>query len=206
MNRILLVEGKDDKAVLGSILFNRHMLPETFKIKEMDGIDNLMQSIPVHVKTDIETKGIVVDADFDMENRWKALKNIIRALNYDVPSLLSQEGNIIHNDELPMLGIWIMPDNSGNGMLEDFVNYLLPHDDKLMPIVDETLVSLENSNLNRYKDIHRAKAKIHTWLAWQETPGTPMGLAITKKYMDVESELCERFVKWINELFFQKEH
>jgi hypothetical protein len=46
------------------------------------------------------------------------------------------------------------------------------------------------------------KAHVHTWLAWQEEPGTPMGLAITKKYLkNVHSEPCLRFISWIRRLY-----
>ena len=48
---------------------------------------------------------------------------------------------------------------------------------------------------------HKAKARIHTFLAWQEDPGTPMGLAITKKYLQADSDSCLPFIEWLNNLF-----
>lgn len=59
----------------------------------------------------------------------------------------------------------------------------------------------ESKNICRYKSIHKAKARIHTFLAWQEDPGTPMGLAITKKYLKPDSTNCLPFVNWLQELF-----
>lgn len=35
----------------------------------------------------------------------------------------------------------------------------------------------------------------------KEDPGTPMGLAITKRYLTTDSELCQQFVDWLNRLF-----
>ena len=200
MNHILLVEGNNDKAVFGSI-FKQYNLPVRFEIVVKDSVEKLLKSIPVHVKTDVETIGIVVDADINIKSRWEALKNKLKALNYDVPSVLNPNGTIISNEELPVIGIWIMPDNNSNGMLEDFVSYLVPDEDKLMPFVDETLTKLEDKGLNKYKEIHKSKAKIHTWLAWQETPGTPMGTAITKRYLDTDDKMCDKFVEWITNLF-----
>ncbi|WP_367881111.1 DUF3226 domain-containing protein [uncultured Duncaniella sp.] len=52
--------------------------------------------------------------------------------------------------------------------------------------------------------IHREKARIHSWLAWQEIPGTPMGLAITKKYLSTEPPVCQAFIQWLNSLFNQE--
>jgi hypothetical protein len=203
MDQILLVEGINDKAVFGSI-FKHHKLPEGFKIEVKGDVEKLIRSIPVHVKTDVKTIGIVIDADFNIDNqrnRWEAIKNKLTNIGYNVPDELHPEGTIIKNDELPVIGIWVMPDNNSDGMLEDFVTFLVPEDDELMPFVDETLIDLEEKGLNKYKGIHRAKARIHTWLAWQESPGTPMGLAITKKYLDIEKEECQIFVKWITNLF-----
>jgi hypothetical protein len=203
MDQILLVEGINDKAVFGSI-FKHHKLPEGFKIEVKGDVEKLIRSIPVHVKTDVKTIGIVIDADFNIDNqrnRWEAIKNKLTNIGYNVPDELNPEGTIIKNDELPVIGIWVMPDNNSDGMLEDFVTFLVPEDDELMPFVDETLIDLEEKGLNKYKGIHRAKARIHTWLAWQESPGTPMGLAITKKYLDIEKEECQIFVKWITNLF-----
>ena len=94
-----------------------------------------------------------------------------------------------------------MPDNNNRGMLEDFISYLIPTDDKLLPIVDNTLAGIEKQKLNKYSDEHKSKAKIHTWLAWQEDPGTPIGLSITKKYFSTDEEICQRFINWLTELF-----
>ena len=49
--------------------------------------------------------------------------------------------------------------------------------------------------------MHKSKAEIHTWLAWQEEPGTPMGQAITKQYLDTNKELAKKFIGWLDNLF-----
>lgn len=45
------------------------------------------------------------------------------------------------------------------------------------------------------------KAMIHTWLAWQREPGRPMGLAITKRFLDPEAPSAMEFVAWVRRLF-----
>ncbi len=96
-----------------------------------------------------------------------------------------------------------MPDNRLNGMLEDFVKMLVPIDDlmleKAISIVNE--IKIEIAETSRFKDVHLAKAEIHTWLAWQEDPGSPMGQAITKKYLNTDNEVCERFLAWLKSVF-----
>jgi hypothetical protein len=94
-----------------------------------------------------------------------------------------------------------MPDNNTKGMLEDFISFLVPKGDSLLPVVDNALNDLEERKLNKYSVIHKSKARIHTWLAWQENPGTPMGLSITKRYLSADSDTCRQFVAWLTELF-----
>jgi hypothetical protein len=86
-------------------------------------------------------------------------------------------------------------------MLEDFITFLVPQNDKLLPIVDTTLNHIETQKLHQYADTHKAKAKIHTWLAWQENPGTPLGASITKRYLSTDDKICLSFVNWLNDLF-----
>ena len=94
-----------------------------------------------------------------------------------------------------------MPDNKDNGMLEDFISFLIPEDDKLLLVVDSTLNEIEMKQLNRYSEIHKSKARIHTWLAWQEDPGAPLGISITKKYLTNDAEICNNLINWLVELF-----
>ncbi|RLD53420.1 MAG: hypothetical protein DRJ05_16520 [Bacteroidetes bacterium] len=200
MDKVLLVEGKDDLFVFSDI-FEKHKVVQSFEIIDKVGVTSLLKSIPIHVKTDISSIGIVIDADSDIEKRWVSLKSILSKIGYNVPDKPNSLGTILYKKDLPDFGVWIMPNNNENGMLEDFVKYLIPENDKIMPFVERTLLRLESENLNKYKNIHKSKAEIHTWLAWQKTPGTPMGLAITKTYLETGSEMCLSFVNWINKLF-----
>lgn len=199
MNQILLVEGKNDIHVFANI-YEKNNVEESFKIEGKDG-DAIFKSIPIYIKTDVSKIGIVIDADEDIRFKWDKLKSILESSGYNFPNSPEQSGTIIENDNLPTIGLWIMPNNDDSGMLEDFVKKLVPTDDKLMAYVDNSLNTIEEAKVNKYKSIHKSKAKIHTWLAWQETPGTPMGLAIKKTFLDTNQELCKQFVAWSNRLF-----
>ncbi|WP_297072284.1 DUF3226 domain-containing protein [uncultured Duncaniella sp.] len=208
-DRQLLVEGNDDCHVLYA-LCEKFKLPETFDIIDCKGIGNLFKGLPTRIKSSgaINTIGIIIDADTDILARWETVRNILLSSGkYDnVPNICPEGGLILHPiiPEDITFGVWIMPDNKTNGMLENFTTYLIPNDDRLLQVVDETLDRIESEGLNRYELIHREKARIHSWLAWQETPGTPMGLAITKKYLSTEPPVCQAFVKWLNSLFNQE--
>lgn len=201
MNQILLVEGTNDLHVFKTIFKEQH-IRELFEVIEKGNDDQLIKSIPIHLKTDIKTIGIILDADEDINKRWINISKILKKEGYLIPENTTRSGLIIENTGLPKLGIWLMPDNNINGMLEDFVHQLIPKDDAILPFVDRVLNDLENLGIQKYKKIHQSKAKIHTWLSWQEDPGTPMGLAITKKYLNPDNELCLLFLEWVKQLYY----
>jgi len=53
----------------------------------------------------------------------------------------------------------------------------------------------------RFSDLAKPKAVIHTWLAWQEEPGKPLGTAITAKYLDAGVPEVNDFINWLRQLF-----
>jgi hypothetical protein len=199
-NQFLLVEGKDDEHVIYA-LCEKFKVPETFQVIDSKGIENLFNQIPVRLKSGINSLGIIIDADLDINSRYLRLKQIFGPIDFNLPEEMPKNGLIISNPEDIKIGIWIMPNNQISGMLEDFISFLVSNDDKLMPVVDETLNKIENDSLNKYKQIHKSKARINTWLAWQEDSGTPMGLSITKKYLTTDEETCKILIDWLNNLF-----
>jgi hypothetical protein len=200
----LLFEGKDDLFVTAAICEKLSVI-ETFDLIDCDGVSNIPDYIKLYwlkKKPNVETLGIVLDADASLLNRWQSLKQQLENLGYEVPQYPSPAGTIIEGEKQnPNIGIWLMPDNNAAGMLEDFVKHLIPEDDLLLAETERVLEKLETESNNKYHLIHKSKARIHTWLAWQEDPGTPMGLAITKTYLTTNSEVCKKFVRWLNELF-----
>lgn len=201
MNKLLLVEGKDDQHIMYA-LFEKFAVPQTFEIKSKEGIDELLKSLPIHLKSKLDAIGILVDADENIQKRWDSIKNILDLAGYSTPKQPNIDGTIISQNGKPTVGVWLMPDNQLGGMIEDFMKFLIPQGDVLLPKTEETLNDLENKQINQYKAIHRSKALIHTWLAWQETPGTPMGLAVTKSYFSTANQvLCQKYIDWILNLF-----
>jgi hypothetical protein len=199
-SKILLVEGNDDMHVVYA-LCEKFSVPQTFSIKDCKGIDNLFPEASVQFKgTNIDTVGIIIDADIDLSKRWRQIQLSLSKVFSDLPKELPSDG-LIYSEDDKKVGIWMMPNNLTSGMLEDFIRFLVPDDDLLLPKVKDFLEDIESKEQNKYKPIHRTKAEISSWLALQEDPGTPMGLSITKRYLTVEKDECEVFVNWLIELF-----
>jgi hypothetical protein len=199
--RQLLVEGNDDRHVVLA-LCKRFNVEETFDVVDCGGIDKLYDAIPVRFKqSGARAIGIIVDADAAINDRWMAVKSILSRLGFAPPNDLPPTGLILSKETGVKVGVWLMPDNRLNGMLEDFISFLIPPNDELLPVVDTALAAIESRRLNKYSLNHKAKARVHTWLAWQEEPGTPLGLSITKKYLTTDEETCSRLIEWLRDLF-----
>lgn len=201
----LLVEGNDDQHVVMALCAHHHVV-ENFDIIDCGSVDNVLKQLEIRLSIPLTNRhiGVVVDADVDLENRWRQIREILnKSGKYTVPEHLSINGLILspNDDYNPIVGVWIMPDNNLNGMLEDFVAFLASGNDALMVQAEKTLLEIEAHQIHRYKKIHRAKAKVHSFLAWQEDPGTPMGLAITKKYLEADCDTAQLFVNWLKNLY-----
>ncbi len=200
---LIVTEGKEDKYVFHH-LFAHYGIPEgVVDFREYEGIERLLEALPVQLRaSELERIGIVVDADTDLEGRWKALGYRLAKAGYgNFPAVPSVEGAIIREEDRPVVGIWLMPDNQLPGMLEDFVSFLVPQGDPLWERAGKCLREIPSEHC-RFSTAHQAKAHIHTWLAWQKEPGAPLGTAITKRYLDADAIHAKQLMAWIEKLFF----
>ena len=197
----LLVEGNDDKHVIWA-LCEKFNIPEVFDVIDCKGKNNIPKEIRVRLKLPDtnEAIGIVVDADDNLDSRWTDIRKLLLEQGFNVPIDLPIDGLVSSNNDVKF-GVWIMPDNNTNGMLEDFISFLVPQDDKLFQIVKDNLKEIEKQKLNKYSPIHQSKARIHSWLALQKEPGTPLGSSITRNYLTTDNKICKQFINWLLELF-----
>lgn len=149
--------------------------------------------------------GLVVDAnETGASARWQAISNILlEKVPEEVVAKTSLEANgvVITGENLPIIGIWIMPDNQSTGYLEHFVAGMVPSDDRLWRYAEETIQNLESEGLARFSPIKRQKALLHTWLSWQADPGRPLGLAVEMGYLDARSQAIDGFAQWFQQAF-----
>lgn len=203
--KIMYVEGKDDRHVVWS-LCRRYDVPDVFDVAIPvggGGIQRLLAVIPVALKTSqLDALGVVIDADGDVMARWQGVRSrFVSAGIGNIPANPPVDGWVSGVGSVPMVGVWIMPNNQNPGELEDFVRALIPTGDSLLPKAEMIVQNIEREGISRYPSAHRAKALIHTWLAWQRDPGQPMGQAITTATLDHASPLASRFVQWLLRLF-----
>lgn len=197
----LLVEGINDEHVIKNLCFV-HDITAPF-IEDVAGIEELFAGIVNRIKEEhVKTFGIVIDADTSLAAQWERVKSRLSRMGYSpVPEQPLAEGWISAESSPLRIGVWLMPDNQLPGMLEDFVALLIPTGDPLIERAEATLQDIEREGLQHYGATHHPKALIHTWLAWQATPGMPMGRAITIGTLRHDTPLALTFIAWLQRLF-----
>ena len=196
-SRVLLVEGPDDKHVVRQLCRLHPEMPE-FCISSKDGIDALLQGIRGEILGEERTAvGILVDANEDLNNRWRALTDRLQRAGIVPPDSPNPSGTII--ESTPRVGIWVMPDNGSPGELENFVAEMIPLDDPVWPL-SQLYVDGIPAEHRKFRPGKLLRAKLYAWLATREIPGR-MGAAIGAGDLSVDEATSVRFVDWLRELF-----
>ncbi|HEX2210867.1 MAG TPA: DUF3226 domain-containing protein [Longimicrobium sp.] len=199
--RLLWVEGKDDSAVTQS-LCAAHQLPRVFDVVAKSGVDEVLDTFFTAVRgPGAERFGVVVDANGNAQARWDSIRRTLTAEGYkEVPERIDAEGTIVPAvPHRPTFGAWIMPNNGSPGALEDFAAALVSAGDPLWVRAGEAIDAIPEAE-RRFSPVRRSKAHMHTWLAWQEYPGSPMGQAIGKGDLDAQTPAARAFVAWLRRL------
>ena len=199
---LLVVEGSDDFFAFKNLL-EVHKSLGKFRLEEGGGYERIRDSIDTRIdESGLERIGFVIDADDNLSDRWASLKSVlINQCDYSqVPNLPAPNGTILRQDGKVTLGIWLMPDNTIPGALEKFISRLVPNGD---PLWNYAVNSVNNLPVHSepVSENWLSKAYVHTWLAWQEEPGKPIGQAITKRYLDARSEAAQPLMRWVQALF-----
>ena len=202
-NSLLMVEGRDDECVLKALL-EIHQIPECFQIQSFGGIDQVLELLLIQIKAKEKGRlGVVVDANSDIGSRWDSIKNILQKAGYDsIPDTPQINGTIVtpqSNKVLPTFGAWIMPNNHLPGILETFLQFLIPPGDFLLAYAKQCIKDLPE--YPPFSPEKLPKAEIHTWLAWQKDPGAPLGQAITKRYLQPDCLSVDKLIDWLKRLF-----
>lgn len=210
-NPLLIVEGRNDAFVFAELLKKHDLVvvkeengqENEIVIKPQGGFEELKKNFRTIVKAADNNLAFVVDADDkDIGDRWVSLTSRLIDVGYpskNIPAAPVAVGTKIEDNELPTIGIWIMPDNSSAGKIETFLKKIVA-DDKgdLWEFAEETVVKLPQT-LFKPKDTE--KAHIYTYLAWQKYPGISMATAIQAKCFQHDKPEARSFVAWIKNVF-----
>ncbi|MGF1538811.1 MAG: DUF3226 domain-containing protein [Elainellaceae cyanobacterium] len=198
------MEGRDDEQVIYQFC-NYHRIDNEslFSIDAKNSVDQLLDNLKVRPKqTGIKVLAAVIDADTDLISRWAQICGAVERFGYALPGKPAKDGTILEPPAAnrPRLGLWLMPDNQLSGMLEDFLLQLTDSEDSLITRAEYVVDQIPEID-RRFGTTKRSKAVIHTWLAWQKDPGTPLGLSITRRYLEPTRNPAPAFKAWLEALF-----
>jgi len=207
--RLLIVEGDDDKFAIAQLMSkytpwsdNKEEAP--VKIQVCGSVSFILRKhfIPTTLKSrDVETLGVIIDADENCCGRWETLRRLCIQAFPLLPSEFPSNGLCVDNEEGKRLGIWIMPDNRSRGMIETFMTYLIPAGGDDVWRHAQRSFDEACSLGAKCRTTHKDKANIFTWLAWQYPPGQSLGRAIVQNIFDCKSETALLFVEWFKRLY-----
>lgn len=204
--RVLLVEGKDEQRLLPELLeLGGIDWPDRSPpvwIEEKDGVEKVLEEGSIEAEwraSGLESLGIVIDANGDPESRWARVRSVLASLLPGFP-LANQPGGVIHDaGDGRRVGVWLMPDNVRAGMLETLLLAIRGGDSVVSKHARDACDAAKRLGAP-FREPHRDKAELHTWLAWQDPPGQQMHLAMRMKMLPIEGSVAEPFVRWVKTL------
>jgi hypothetical protein len=209
-NNLLLVEGVDDWHAFHHIfryVTNKAAAFEIGYCGNDTAVLDLLSSVVVGSGTAKSTLGAVLDADADtgVKARMQSIRHSLESA-YDVPDVFPPDGLIIKPKDtragrhrLPVIGVWLMPDNVRDGIFEDLLcEAMAPESESYISgVVDKA----RDDRMANFGDAERPKAVVKTHIAWQNPKTKNLGEAIAAKHFDNLIPACEPFVDWLNRLF-----
>ncbi|WP_071516194.1 DUF3226 domain-containing protein [Geitlerinema sp. PCC 9228] len=205
----LIVEGDQDKRVIPELMeANGIAWGNTRETAVVDieayGSDRFIDEI--FISTELKASGrtslgLIVDADNDLNVRWQSVRNACLASIPDIPQKLPATGLIHPTDSGIKFGVWIMPDNQTQGMLETFLTYLIPNTKEYLWQYARDVTQEASNKGASFIENHFEKACIYTWLAWQNPPGRQLHNAVMEKILDPTHPRAQSFVNWFRTLY-----
>lgn len=210
---ILLVEGEADRGFFEALCKMLNLSVIVVKTPKDDGgTHNTKEGVKNHLERIVlpsiprglyENIGIIIDADQKengggYERTFQRFSTVLQDYTHD--SSIKNGLIFTSNDGLPDIGLWIMPNNQDNGMLEDWIKICRhPNENTLFQHAQNSIDAIPNGA--KFKDLHRSKAEIATWLAWQKNPDHGLYYAANKELLDTQSPLFQELEQWLKHLF-----
>ena len=94
----------------------------------------------------------------------------LRIEQVQVPDYPTLDGTII-NCETISIGIWLMPNNSSSGELENFIRKMIPKNDSIWPSAEKYIENIPEESL-KFDNNKIEKAQLFAWLATRKKTWT----------------------------------
>ncbi len=216
---LLLVEGEADKGFFIELCRQWQLHPriQVAPPKEVGGKKDTKQGIYNHLPMllrqlndgGLKQLAVIVDADHQSVNPPDGFNNTLSKVTEIVtshgfalkPDQQSPPCGLIfqHNDGLSDLGLWIMPNNQDEGMLEDFLKTCIYRHEQ--PYFNHAAQAIAKLPAPKFKTHHNSKAEIATWLAWQKKPGHGLYASVNDDLLDKNNALFQQLGAWLQHIY-----
>jgi len=213
-DHMLLVEGEADKSFFEQVCktLELHTSVTVAPPKDVGGSHNTKEGVFNHLPillnqlsdAQITRLAVVVDADSEdngggYNRAIDRVTEIVKSYGFTLAS--DSVGGILfkHDDGLADFGLWVMPNNCDEGMLEDWIKSCVHSDEHKLFAHAETVV--DTLPQIKFKSIHISKAEVATWLAWQKQPGHGLYRAIEDQLIDMDSKLFLELKDWLIQIY-----
>ena len=221
-SHVLLVEGEGDRGFFDQVCRSLALNPaikvappkdyqadyEELLHNSKQGVLNLLDDLLNELLDEVApTKrlAVIVDADHEQEQGLGYRKTIEQvskiAADYDFTLAENQANGLYfkHSDGLAEFGLWVMPNNRTDGMLEDFIKTCVtPNEQSLF---DHAVQIIQNIPNPKFKPHHNSKAQVATWLAWQKPPGHGLYYSVKDGLLNTNHALFQEMEQWLKKIF-----
>jgi len=214
--KILLVEGESDKNFFEEICkkLNLDTTVQVAPPKDLGGNYNTKGGVLNHLEIllpqlddgQITNLAAIVDADYiehggGNQKTVERVSEILNPLGFSInANIPAQEGLYFeHPDGLPDFGLWVMPDNNLDGMLEDWIGKCIKNEEK--DLFEHAISAVTSLDAPKFKPHLQTKAEIATWLAWQKTPGRGLSSTIKDSLLDEDHNNFQQLCLWLKHIF-----
>lgn len=215
-SHVLLVEGEGDRGFFEQVCKLLILNPEIQVAipKDCQGWRNakpgIIERLPILLKDiedgKLEHLAIVIDADFEQYNEGcqktiKKISEIVETHGFALAKNQEKGLYFTHNDGFADIGLWIMPNNQDEGMLENFIKQCVKADEQ--SLFNHAMQTIQNLPVpKKFKPHHDTKAEIATWLAWQRKPGHGLYHVLCDDLLiDTNNALFQELEQWLKNIF-----
>ena len=214
---ILLVEGKSDE-VFFSALYKTLGLSAKVQVApplEVGGSSNNKEGVLNHLPVllnqlpdgQLERLGVIVDADYSAagglgyQRTVDRVSEIVLKSGFSRPKPIGKSGGLAFSsaDGFHDFGLWVMPDNHNDGMLEDWIKSSIVQSES--PLLTQAKQAVGALKEPKFKQLHLSKAEVATWLAWQRNPGRGFDSAVAELLLDRQAKPVALFEQWSRHIF-----
>jgi hypothetical protein len=217
--KVLLVEGPDDWHAFSHLIHKSSGAFPHYELGHCDNDDGVLDILSAMTEASNQTQsvlGAVLDADQRKKEgaEDEGIQSRIRSLQgrldkyYAIPDAFPKEGLILRPtrvsdlDRLPVLGIWLMPDNVRDGIFEDLLRAAMtPEAEKYISCVVDRATK---DGMTGFREVERPKAIVKTHIAWQDPNKKNLGEAISAKHFGNLIPACRPFLDWLSRLFDER--